>query len=62
MFVQFVVDKSGKLTDIKVAKGLGHGCDAAAVKALEKMPEWHPAYKQGRPVKQRMVIPIVFAP
>ncbi len=60
VFVQFVVDKDGSLTDIKVLKGIGSGCDEEAVRVLQAAPKWKPGKQRGRPVKQRMSIPIVF--
>ena len=60
VFVQFVVDKDGTLTDVKVLKGIGGGCDKEAVNIIENAPKWNPGKQRGRPVKVRMVIPIVF--
>ncbi len=60
VFVQFVVDKDGSLTDIKVLKGIGSGCDEEAIRVLKAAPKWKPGKQRGRPVKQRMSIPIVF--
>jgi periplasmic protein TonB len=60
VYVQFVVDKDGSLTDINVLKGIGAGCDKEAVAILKGAPRWVPGKQRGRPVKVRMVIPIVF--
>ncbi|MDX2303291.1 MAG: energy transducer TonB [Microscillaceae bacterium] len=60
VFVQFVVDKDGSLTDIKVLKGIGAGCDEEAIRALKEMKKWKPGKQRGRPVKQRMSIPVFF--
>jgi protein TonB len=60
VFVQFVVEKDGSITDIKVVKGIGAGCDEEAVRVLENAPKWKPGKQRGRPVKQRIVLPIVF--
>ncbi|AZQ61196.1 energy transducer TonB [Flammeovirga pectinis] len=60
VYVQFVVDKDGTLTDVKVVRGIGAGCDEAAIKVLQKAPKWKPGKQRGRPVKQRMVLPISF--
>ncbi|ANQ49455.2 TonB family protein [Flammeovirga sp. MY04] len=60
VYVQFVVDKDGTLTDIKVVRGIGAGCDEAAINVLKKAPKWKPGKQRGRPVKQRMVLPISF--
>lgn len=60
VYVQFVVDKDGSLTDVKVLKGIGAGCDKEAISIIKHAPKWNPGKQRGRPVKVRMVIPIVF--
>ncbi len=60
VFVQFVVDKDGSLTDVKVLKGIGSGCDQEAVRVIQEAPKWNPGKQRGRPVRVRMVMPIVF--
>ena len=60
VFMQFVVDKDGTLTDIKVLKGIGSGCDEEALRVLKMAPKWKPGKQRGRPVKVRMSIPIVY--
>jgi protein TonB len=60
VFVQFVVDKDGTLTDIKAVKGIGAGCDEEAVRVLKAAPKWKPGKQRGRPVKVRMILPITF--
>lgn len=60
VFVEFVINKDGSLTDIKVVKGIGAGCDEEAMRVLQAAPKWSPGKQRGKPVRQRMVIPIVF--
>jgi len=50
VFVRFVVDKSGKLTNIKVERGIGRGCDEEAVRIVQSMPDWNPGVNKGTPV------------
>ena len=61
VFVQFVVDKDGSLSDIVVLKGIGAGCDLEAKKVLQSVERWIPGRQDGTPVKVRMVIPITFS-
>ena len=42
VFVQFVIDENGKVTNAKVVRGIGYGCDNEALKAVKKMPNWIP--------------------
>lgn len=60
VFVQFVVDKDGSVTDVQVLKGIGGGCDEEAVRIIKEGPKWNPGKQRGRAVKVRMVIPVVF--
>jgi protein TonB len=60
VFLQFVVDKDGAIKDIVVVRGLHPTCDEEAKRVLEQAPKWKPGKQRGRPVKQRMTIPISF--
>jgi len=60
VYVQFVVEKDGSLTDIKIVKGIGAGCDEEAERVVAEAKKWKPGKQRGRPVRQRMVIPIIF--
>lgn len=60
VFVQFVVEKDGSLTDIQVIKGIGGGCDEEAVRVIREAPKWNPGKQRGRPVRVRMILPVVF--
>ncbi|WP_456460428.1 energy transducer TonB [Reichenbachiella sp.] len=60
VYVQFVIDKSGKLTEVHAIKGIGAGCDEEAVRVIKNSPDWSPGKQRGRPVKVRMILPITF--
>ena len=60
VYVQFVVDKDGTLTEVQAVKGIGAGCDEEAVRVIKNAPKWSPPKQRGKPVKQRIVVPIVF--
>lgn len=51
--VEFVINEDGSCTDFKVVKGIGYGCDEAAIEAFKKMPKWKPGLVNGKPVKVR---------
>jgi len=61
VFIEFVVNKKGKVTDAKVIKGIGAGCDEIALEAVKNAGDWNPGKLNGKIVKQKMVIPINFA-
>jgi periplasmic protein TonB len=60
VYVEFIVNKDGKITDAKTVKGIGGGCDEEAERIVMAAPSWQPAKQRGRPVRQRMVLPITF--
>jgi len=60
VFVEFVVDKHGNLTDVKAIKGIGAGCDTEAVRVISEAPAWKPGKQRGKAVKQKIVLPISF--
>jgi TonB family protein len=60
VFIEFVVEKDGTLTNFKTLKGIGHGCDQEAIRVLSMSPPWNPGKQRGQPVRQKMVMPIVF--
>jgi len=60
VFVQFVVERDGSLTDIHVVKGIGAGCDEEAVRVLKNSPRWKPGKQRGKPVRQKMIQNILF--
>lgn len=60
VFVTFVVEKDGSITDVKVLKGIGAGCDQEALRVIKAYPEWMPGKQRGKPVRVRMHQPIIF--
>lgn len=60
VFVQFVVEKDGTLTDVKVLKGIHESCDSEAVRVVRNAPKWEPGKQRGRAVRVYQRLPIVF--
>lgn len=60
VFVEFVVDKDGALTNVRVVKGIGAGCDEEAVRVVQGAPKWKPGKQRGRAVKVKMTVPVFF--
>jgi protein TonB len=60
VFVQFVVEKDGTLTDFVIVRGIGAGCDQEALRVLKGAPNWQPGKQRGKPVRVRMILPITF--
>ncbi|MEQ8878827.1 MAG: TonB family protein [Cyclobacteriaceae bacterium] len=60
VYVQFVVDKDGSITDVEPVKGIGGGCDEEAVRVIQNAEKFNPGKQRGMPVRVRMVMPIIF--
>lgn len=61
VFVEFVVGADGGISQVKVLKGLGAGCDKEAMRVINKSPNWIPGKQRGKSVRVRMVIPLKFS-
>jgi protein TonB len=60
VYVSFVVEKDGSITDVSVIKGIGFGCDEEAIKVIKKSPLWKPGKNKGTPVRVRYNMAINF--
>lgn len=58
--VQFVVGKDGSISHVEAMRGIGADCDEEAVRVVKSLPRFKPATQNGKPVRVRMVVPIVF--
>lgn len=62
VFVEFVVDTTGLIPheEINILKGLHKSCDDEVIRVMQGCPRWNPGKQAGIPVRQRMVLPIMF--
>jgi len=60
VFVTFVVETDGSVTDVRVLRGIGGGCDQEAIRVVEMMPRWEPGRQRGQPVRVQFNMPIRF--
>lgn len=60
VYVQFVVNREGKVSQVTVLKGIGYGCDEEAVRVMNLMPAWTPGKQGGKAVSVRYNLPISF--
>jgi len=58
--VQFVVNKIGKITNVKVLQSVHPSCDKEAIRLIESMPDWIPGENAGKLVDVYFTIPIRF--
>lgn len=60
VFVSFVVEKDGSLTDIKIKKSLSPETDSEAIRLVTNSPKWIPGMQGGHPVRVQFSIPVFF--
>lgn len=60
VYTQFIVEKDGALSNIKVLRGIGGGCEEECVRILELMPNWIPGKQNGKLVRTKFVMPTRF--
>lgn len=60
VYVTFVVEKDGSITDVRVLRGIGGGCDEEAVRVVKTMPKWKVGKQRGKPVRVQFNLPVRF--
>ncbi|HLP14070.1 MAG TPA: energy transducer TonB [Flavobacteriales bacterium] len=60
VYIEFVVDKDGSVTNIRVKRPIHAELDAEAVRVVSLFPKWKPALNDGKPVKCKYVLPVNF--
>jgi len=61
VFVTFVIEKDGSITNAQILQGIGGGCDEEALRVTKMMPNWTPGKQKGQPVRTQFTMPIRFA-
>ncbi len=60
VYIRFVIDKNGQVTNVEVARGADKILNEAALNHVKKMPAWKPGKQRGKPVRVQYVVPIRF--
>lgn len=60
VFVTFVVERDGSVTDVRVLRGIGGGCDEEAIRVVKNMPKWTPGKQRGKAVRVQYNLPVKF--
>ena len=60
VIVSFVVETDGSITDVKVARSVDPSLDREAMRVVKAMPKWTPGKKDGKPVRVKYTVPVVF--
>jgi protein TonB len=60
VYIQFVINQNGEISDTKILRGIGAGCDEEALRVIKKMPAWAPGKQRGKPVRVQFTLPMKF--
>jgi len=60
VFVTFVVERNGSVTDVRILRGIGGGCDEEAIRVVSSMPRWTPGMQRGKAVRVQYNLPVKF--
>jgi protein TonB len=60
VYVTFVVEKDGSITNAAVIRGFDKECDAEALRVVSSMPKWNPGQQDGKNVRTQFTIPIIY--
>lgn len=60
VFVSFIIEKDGSISNVKILRAIGGGCEEAVVEMIKNMPKWKPGKQRGKPVRFQFVLPIKF--
>ena len=60
VYIKFVVDRDGSISNVTVLRGVDPSLDEAAVEAIKKAPKWEPGQQRGKPVRVQFTVPISF--
>ncbi len=60
VFVEFVVEADGQVTEVKLKKGVAKVLDDEALRLVSSFPKWEPGKLEGKPCRVRYTLPILF--
>ncbi len=60
VYVTFVVETNGSITDVRLLRGIGGGCDEEAIRVVKMMSKWTPGKQRGKPVRVQFNLPVRF--
>lgn len=60
VYLSFIVEKDGELTDVTVVSGPGYGLNEEALRVVKKSPAWTPGYVNNLPVRTKYSMPVAF--
>ena len=61
VILQFIVERDGSVTDVKVVRSISLALDAEAIRVASAMPKWKPGMQKGKVVKVKYTLPVMFS-
>jgi TonB family protein len=61
VFISFVIERDGKVNQLRVTHGIGNGCDEEAARVVRNMKPWIPGTQNGKAVRVKYTLPVKFA-
>lgn len=60
VYVSFIVEKDGSISNVVLKRDIGSGCGEEAVRVVKMMPKWTPGKQKGKEVRTQFVLPVTF--
>lgn len=60
VYISFVVERDGSISNAEVLRGIGGGCDEEALRVVRNMPKWKPGTQRNKPVRVQYTLPLNF--
>ena len=60
VILQFIVEKTGEISNIEVVRGVDTSLDREAIRIVESMPNWIPGEQRGEKVRVKFILPVIF--
>ena len=60
VYLKFVIEPDGTISNISIQRGIGGGCDEEAIRVVKKLANWNPGKQNGNPVRVWLTLPIKF--
>lgn len=61
VLISFIIEKDGQLSNIRILRGIGAGCDEEAIRVLQRSPKWKPGMQNKQNVRVAYTLPISFS-
>ncbi|MFZ4398840.1 MAG: TonB family protein [Bacteroidales bacterium] len=60
VFLTFIIEKDGGISNVQILRGIGGGCDEEATRVVNAMPKWKPGKQRDKAVRVQFTLPIKF--